>query len=55
MHAYRFTERGGQFPVDVSLAQARAEKFDAILLPGGVLNPDQLRMDESAILFASEP
>ena len=50
--AWKFTEWGDDFPVDVPLAQARAEDFDAILLPGGVINPDKLRMDENAVLFA---
>ena len=50
--AWKFTEWGDEFPVDVPLAQARAEDFDAILLPGGVINPDKLRMDENAVLFA---
>jgi len=50
--AWKFTNWGDEFPVDVPLAQARAEDFDAILLPGGVLNPDTLRMDENAVLFA---
>jgi protease I len=50
--AWKFTEWGDEFPVDVPLAQARAEDFDAILLPGGVINPDKLRMDQNAVLFA---
>jgi protease I len=50
--AWKFTDWGDEFPVDVSLAQARAEDFDAILLPGGVINPDTLRMDENAVVFA---
>ena len=50
--AWQFTQWGDEFPVDLSLAQARAEDFDAILLPGGVINPDTLRMDEHAVLFA---
>jgi protease I len=50
--AWKFTEWGDEFPVDVPLDQARAEDFDAILLPGGVINPDMLRMDENAVLFA---
>ena len=50
--AWRFTEWGDEFPIDVPLAQAKAEDFDAILLPGGVLNPDTLRLDENAVLFA---
>ena len=50
--AWKFTEWGDDFPVDLSLAQARAEDFDAVLLPGGVINPDTLRMNEHAVLFA---
>ena len=50
--AWKFTDWGDMFPVDRPLAQARVEDFDAILLPGGVINPDKLRMDENAVLFA---
>lgn len=42
---------GDEFAVDLSLKEARAEDFDALLLPGGVMNPDTLRMNESAIQF----
>jgi protease I len=35
----------------VPLAGARAEDFDALLLPGGVMNPDRLRMQEEAVDF----
>jgi protease I len=52
VRGWKFTEWGDEFPVDVALAQARPEDFDAILLPGGVINPDKLRMDEGAVLFA---
>ena len=40
---WQHTEWGDEMPVDVPLAQARAEDFDALLLPGGVMNPDHLR------------
>jgi protease I len=40
---WKHTEWGDEMPVDVPLAQARAEEFDALLLPGGVMNPDHLR------------
>ena len=40
---WQHTEWGDEMPVDVPLAQARAEEFDALLLPGGVMNPDHLR------------
>ena len=34
---------------DLTIAEARAEDYDALLLPGGVGNPDRLRMDEAAV------
>ena len=42
---------GDSYEVDVPLAEARAEDFDALLLPGGVANPDQLRMLPEAVSF----
>src|SRR5437588_4687858 len=42
---------GNEVPVDVLLDSARAEEFDALLLPGGVMNPDQLRMNPKAVEF----
>jgi len=39
------------FPVDVSLDQANPEDYDALLLPGGVANPDQLRTQPKAVQF----
>ncbi|MGA2666450.1 MAG: type 1 glutamine amidotransferase domain-containing protein [Nitrososphaerales archaeon] len=42
---------GGEFSVDVSLEGARTEDFDALLLPGGVMNPDRLRTNETAVAF----
>jgi protease I len=42
---------GGEFEVDVKLENAKAEEFDSLLLPGGVINPDQLRMNEDALDF----
>lgn len=49
---WNFTDWGDELPVDVPLAQARPEDYDAILLPGGVLNPDSLRIDADAVAFA---
>ena len=39
------------FSVDVPLERACADDFDALLLPGGVVNPDALRIDEAAVAF----
>jgi protease I len=44
-------EWGKDFPVDQPLGQARPDDFDALLLPGGVLNPDKLRLEPKAIAF----
>lgn len=44
-------DAGDRFPVDVRLADANAADFDALLLPGGVANPDQLRMNSRAVEF----
>ena len=44
-------EKADKFKVDVPLEGADAGKFDALLLPGGVANPDQLRMKPGAVSF----
>jgi protease I len=41
----------GTFEVDGRVADASVDDFDALLLPGGTVNPDRLRMDEAAVLF----
>ncbi len=41
---WKHTEWGDELPVDVPLAQAKADDYDALLLPGGVMNPDKLRV-----------
>jgi protease I len=51
VHGWKFTEWGDELPVDVPLSQARPEDFDALLLPGGVINPDRLRMLPEAVQF----
>jgi protease I len=42
---------GQEVDVDVPLAQAHPDEYDALLLPGGVFNPDRLRMNEKAVQF----
>ncbi|HEX5480212.1 MAG TPA: type 1 glutamine amidotransferase domain-containing protein [Dehalococcoidia bacterium] len=41
-------EKGDTFKVDMPLSRARADSFDAVLLPGGALNADKLRMEQKA-------
>ena len=45
-------DKADRFQVDVPLEQADVQDFDALLLPGGVANPDQLRMNPKAVDFA---
>lgn len=40
-----------EFPVDKDLNEAKAEDYDALLLPGGVANPDNLRLNPVAVNF----
>ena len=49
---WKFTEWGEDFPVDITLERADPAVFDALLLPGGVINPDTLRMIPKAVSFA---
>jgi protease I len=53
IRGWKSKEWGDEVAVDLTLDQAKAEDFDALLLPGGVMNPDTLRMDEKAVAFAS--
>jgi protease I len=48
---WQHTEWGDTFEVDVQIDDARAQDFDALLLPGGVINPDKLRIVPEAIEF----
>jgi len=51
VRGWKFTEWGDKFPVDKPLTDAQADDFDALLLPGGVMNPDKLRMEPKAVAF----
>lgn len=42
---------GDKVTVDVVLADANADDYDALVLPGGVMNPDKLRIEDAAINF----
>ncbi len=44
-------EKGDRFDVDMTLENADPNRFDALLLPGGVANPDRLRMNPKAMQF----
>ena len=44
-------DKADKFDVDLTLDEARPEEFDALLIPGGLMNPDALRSNEDALEF----
>lgn len=54
IQAMNHDEKGSRLPVDRRLADARPADYDALLLPGGLANPDRLRTDASAVQFVRE-
>jgi deglycase len=48
---WQHTNWGDEFPVDRKLNDAKADEYDALLLPGGVMNPDKLRVNAVAVRF----
>lgn len=53
IQAWDVDDWGESYDVDMELENARPDDFDALLLPGGVLNPDQLRMNNEAVDFVA--
>ena len=49
VRSWSFTDWGDALPVDVPLDEASSEAFDALLLPGGVIHPDSLRILPNAV------
>jgi protease I len=43
-----------EFTIDIALDKVNANEYDGLLLPGGVINPDKLRINDKAILFIKE-
>jgi len=52
VQAFNHLDKGDTFEVDHTAADADASSYDGLVLPGGVANPDFLRMDENAVRFA---
>ncbi|HUK34027.1 MAG TPA: type 1 glutamine amidotransferase domain-containing protein, partial [Vicinamibacterales bacterium] len=48
---WQHTDWGDKFDVDLSFAEANPDDYDALLLPGGVMNPDKLRINPEALQF----
>jgi len=51
IRGYEHLDEGDEFDVDLTVAKADAGDYDGLVLPGGVANPDALRMDEEAVSF----
>ncbi len=51
IQAFNHLDKGDTFSVDHTVADVSPSDFDALVLPGGVANPDFLRMDEDAVRF----
>lgn len=51
IRGYNHLDKGDEFDVDVTVAEADPSDYDGLVLPGGVANPDALRMDEDAVSF----
>jgi protease I len=47
-------EPAGTFDVDRAVSDASVDEFDALVLPGGTVNPDKLRLDDSAVSFVRD-
>ena len=51
VQGFNHLDKGDTFPVDKVVAEASADDYDGLVLPGGVANPDVLRMDPDAVRF----
>ena len=51
IQGYHHDEKGDAFDVDMTVDDAKVEDFDGLMLPGGVKNPDTLRMNQKAVAF----
>ncbi|MBB5937389.1 type 1 glutamine amidotransferase domain-containing protein [Streptomyces zagrosensis] len=54
IQAFNHLDKADTFPVDQLVSEASIEDFDGLVLPGGVANPDALRMDAGAVAFVRD-
>jgi protease I len=54
IQAVNHGEKGSNFHVDVEVANVTARDFDALVIPGGVANPDRLRTNKAAVSFVRQ-
>jgi protease I len=52
VQGFNHLDKGDTFDVDRTVSDAKADDYDALVLPGGVANPDFLRADDAAVAFA---
>ena len=55
VQAFDHLDKADTFPVDETVEQADAASYDALVLPGGVANPDALRTDAGAVATSRKP
>jgi protease I len=51
IQGFNHLDKADTFPVDVAVKDARMEDYDALVIPGGVANPDTMRMFSDAVRF----
>ncbi|MFI9202378.1 type 1 glutamine amidotransferase domain-containing protein [Streptomyces sp. NPDC053048] len=54
VQAFHHLDKADTFPVDRTVAEVGVAEYDGLVLPGGVANPDFLRMDERAVAFVRD-
>jgi protease I len=54
IQAFKHYDKADTFKVDRTVEEARADDYDALVVPGGVGNPDTMRMDENAVGLVRE-
>lgn len=54
IRGWKHKDWGDAVKVDRTLDQAKAADYDALVLPGGVINPDRLRVEEKAVTFVRD-
>jgi protease I len=51
IQGFKHFDKGEQVPVDLTIERANASDFDALVIPGGLFNPDQLRSNDKVLAF----
>src|SRR5258705_7208580 len=54
VQGFKHHDKADKFKVEMTLAKAEPAQFDAVMLPGGVINADALRVDKKAQQFVQE-